>query len=159
MTFCHCASVMSQNGASDCSPALFTRISTVPNSSFAAANIACTSASLETSAFTATAWLPSFSISADDFLRLVRPGDVVDDDIRAGFPELDGDRFADARTGAGDDGGLPFEQAPHGHFGHDGLRVMGVMMFVHGKVSASLTFVGWPDSSLQIAERRFDFSV
>ncbi len=79
-------------GASLCRPAVLTRISRVPNAAHAAANIEATSASRETSAFTATAREPRAVIwpTTSNGRRLVI--DIVHRYRSIGSPEGEGNR-------------------------------------------------------------------
>ena len=110
ITVSHCAAVISWNGAFRSMPALLTRMSMVPNSRTAAANIACTCASSPTSAWTAIARAPAARISCDDGLGIFGLRHVVDHHVGAGPAERQRDGAADAGVGAGHQCGLALEQ-------------------------------------------------
>ena len=121
----------------------------MPKAATAAANMACTSASCETSAWTGKAVPPADSIVGDD-RRGGAGADIVHHHLRSGGGQLDGDGPADAGAGAGDDGGLAGQTCGRGSRGATRARqasawagVLPLMMKPHTVASVR----GWSSSA------------
>ena len=99
------SSVMCGIGEVPATPALLTRMSTVPKRSMVCATIACTAAWSATSVGTASAWRPSARISCGHGLDL-RGGPCRQRYAGTFAGQRQRGRTADAAAGAGDDGGL-----------------------------------------------------
>ena len=146
ITASHCATLISWKGAFFSMPALLARMSTVPNSCTAAANMACTCASSETSACDDHRAGARGADFRGHGLGLLGLGHVVDHHVGAGPAQRQRDGAADAGVGAGDQRRLALQQRQVLQRRQHRLRQVHVLVVaLHGRPRA----FGWASAALR----------